>query len=181
MEATTVERLVTVEARWFGDGPPGEALLDWFEARAEVRRYPPRTDLYVRLPGVTGVGVKERDGRFEIKARRDRPLRRLVWGGWTTPLETWLKWSAPRAPIDGDPVSPVAVSKTRRLAMSGDVQLELATLEVAAARFWTFGLEGRTSGEVQAVLASAWAGAAPAVDVTFAGAYPAWIDDIAAG
>lgn len=180
MVATTVARLATVEARWFGEGPPDDALLAWFGAEGEVRRYPPRTDVYIRLPGVTGVGVKRRHDRFEIKARRDGPTARVVWAGSATPLERWLKWSAPHRPIAGDPLPPVEVVKTRRLGSRGGVQVELAALAVAGARFWTFGLEGGSAGEVETVLAGAWAAGAPRADVAFTGAYPAWIDHIAA-
>ena len=176
-----ITRLATVEARWFGVGAPPGDLVAWFEEAGDVAVEPPRTDRYLRLPSVEGVGVKWRAGRFEIKARRAEPPARVVWQRTPAPLEAWLKWSAPLAPTGAETPTPVDVAKRRRLVARGGVQVELAELEVAGQPFWTFGLEGARAGDVEAVLATAWAAAAPRARVTFAGGYPAWLDRCAPG
>jgi hypothetical protein len=61
------------------------------------------------------------------------------------------------------------------------VQVELAELVVAGRRFWTFGLEGERAAALEAVLASAWAAAVPAVEIAFAGGYPVWVERRASG
>jgi hypothetical protein len=177
----SITRLATVEARWFGDGPVPAALVDWFEAPGDVRHEEARTDRYVRLPGVEAVGVKQRAGRFEIKARRAGPTARVVWAGRTAPLERWLKWSAPPAALGDDAVPPMDVDKRRRLRALPGVQVELAALEVAGRAAWTFGLEGAGAADVEAVLASAWAAAAPVPAIAVAGGYPAWLDRLVDG
>ncbi len=176
-----IARLATVEARWFGDGPLTADLVAWFEAGGEVHLEPPRTDRYLRLPGARGVGVKWRGRRFEIKARREATPARVVWQRRTAPLEAWLKWSAPLDLRGEDAVPPLDVAKTRRLLARAGVQVELAALEISGRRCWTFGLEGARAGDVEAVLATAWAAAAPRARVTFAGGYPAWLDRCAPG
>jgi len=179
--AGAVERLATVEARWFAAGPTPAAVAAWFEAAGEVRREPARTDRYLRLQGVDGVGVKRREGRFEIKARCAGALGMVVWAGHPARLEAWLKWSAPLDALADDAVPPVDVAKTRRLVTRHGVQVELAELAAGDRRFWTFGLEGARAGDLEAVLASPWAAAAPPAAVAFAGGYPAWLDRIAPG
>jgi hypothetical protein len=181
--ATTgsAERLATVEARWFGAGPVPEDVVAWFEAGGGVRPDRVRTDGYLRLPGVAAVGVKLRAGRLEIKARREGPSAAVVWAGHASPLEAWLKWSAPLEVLVDDPRPPLDVVKARRLLVRAGVQVELAALEVAGGRHWTFGLEAGSAAALRAVLASDWAATAPAAVVTHAGAYPGWLDRVADG
>ncbi|MFP4127299.1 MAG: hypothetical protein ACLFU0_11715, partial [Alphaproteobacteria bacterium] len=124
---------------------------------------------------------------FEIKARRAGAGGVVVWAGHPARLEAWLKWSAalaplaPLAPLADDAVPPVDVAKTRRLVARHGVEVELAELAVGPRRFWTFGLEGAQAGDLEAVLASPWAAAAPACDIACAGGYPAWLDRVAPG
>ncbi len=180
-DAGTAVRLATVEARWFGAGPVPDALAGWFERGGDVIREPPRTDRYLRLFGVTAVGVKLRAGRLEIKARREGDAATVRWAGRDSPREAWLKWSAPLGELAADPVPPLDVSKRRRLLARPGVQVELAELEVAGAPFWTFGLEAETAAALDAVLASAWATSAPACAPHAGCGYPAWLDRVVAG
>jgi len=181
MVGESVERLATVEARWFGAGSVPDDLAAWFEAEGGVRREPVRTDRYLRLPGVAAVGVKLRAGRLEIKARREAPPGAAVWAGHPSPLDGWLKWSAPLDALAADPLPPLDVAKARRLLVRAGVQVELAALEVAGGQHWTFGLEGESAAGLQAVLASEWAARAPAPAISHAGAYPGWLDRVAGG
>jgi hypothetical protein len=178
-DTADARRAATSEARWFAPGAPPAAVLRWFEAGGVVRREPTRTDRYLRLDGVHGVGVKHRAGRLEIKARRAEPAATVVWAGRPAPLEAWLKWSAPAAALAHDAVAPVDVAKRRRLLDRHGVQVELAELALMGHRWWTFGLEAATGPGVEAVLASAWAATAPRAAPLWAGAYPAWLDHVA--
>jgi hypothetical protein len=174
-------RLVTVEARWFGDGALPTPLAAWFQHGGEVRLEPTRTDRYLRLAGVEGVGVKWRAGRFQIKARLRGAAAQVVWQRTPAPLETWLKWSVTLEPPGENPLPPVDVAKTRRLITRPGVQIELAEVAVADRLFWTFGLEGERAGDLETVLASEWIADAGDAAVAFAGGYPAWLDRYAAG
>ena len=85
--------LPTVEARWFMTGRPTEEARRWFERRGPVTKIKPRTDSYLCLPGMTSIGIKLREGKFEVK-RRDidfglAPLGSRVTGR----LGLWRKWS----------------------------------------------------------------------------------------
>ena len=176
-----IARLATVEARWFGDGPLTADLVAWFEEAGDVAVEPPRTDRYLRLPGVEGVGVKWRAG-----ASRSRPATGGTAGAGGLAADAGAARGLAQMvraarPTGADTPPPLDVAKTRRLVARGGVQVELAALEMAGRRFWTFGLEGARAGDVEAVLATAWAAAAPRARVTFAGGYPAWLDRCAPG
>lgn len=87
----------SAEIRWFWSGWAGWlALLDWFEENGRlptpITPEPARTDHYLCLPDCQTVGVKQREGRFEVKA--------LTAGPHPTTVETavgqideWVKWS----------------------------------------------------------------------------------------
>lgn len=92
--------LQTLEIRWFGDRPLGDADRVWFEsiAGASCRRSEQRSDRYVELPGVTDLGLKFRgDQGFDVKARLDEigvaELRREGEVFASGVVETWAKWS----------------------------------------------------------------------------------------
>ena len=94
--------LQTLEIRWFGDRPLGEAETAWFESLAgeSHRRGEERTDRYVELPGVTDLGLKFRgDQGFDVKARLDvvgvAELRREGEKFAAGVVESWAKWSYP--------------------------------------------------------------------------------------
>src|SRR5512135_734469 len=78
----------SLEARWFLPGPVPREALSWIGPC----RTQDRTDLYLPLPGVVTVGVKFREGRFEVK-RRDRDLGVHALGLATGRVALWSKWS----------------------------------------------------------------------------------------
>jgi hypothetical protein len=87
--------LPTVETRWFMAGPLPQDTLQWFQrgAPAPSLKPAPRTDRYLLVPGVTGLGVKLREGRFEVK-RRDADFGLTALASRTTGrLAVWRKWS----------------------------------------------------------------------------------------
>ena len=94
--------LQTLEIRWFGDRPLGDAERQWYESIGgeSFHRSEERTDRYVTLPGVTDLGLKLRgDQGFDVKARLEEigtvELRREGALFATGVAESWGKWSYP--------------------------------------------------------------------------------------
>src|ERR1700733_11784409 len=86
--------LPSVEVRWFISGSLPEKLRTWFEqgilVAADRKK---RTDHYLCLPGMTSIGVKLREGKFEVK-RRDADLGLATIGSRAIGrLGLWRKWS----------------------------------------------------------------------------------------
>ncbi len=180
-----VARLATAEARWFCRGALPDEVARWHAADGAVEQEPARRDRYLRLPGVHGVGVKSRCGQLEIKARVADTGLRVAWTRTTSPVEAWLKWSAPAGEIvdawwQADGVAPIVVAKLRRRrrwsGAAGAATLELAALEVGGRAFWSFAIEADAPAAVPAALAAA--GDAPGRWALVAKGYPAWLDDL---
>jgi hypothetical protein len=161
---TVVNLLYSAEVRWFFRGEVPADFAAWFDAGRSTP-FPARTDLYLALPGCESVGVKQREGRFEVKA---------VIGG-TVPVrygpavagrsDAWVKWSNDgrgiaewMAALGREPAGWIAVEKERRLRkfslergapqeVGPDVfphagcNVELTRLQAQGGRWWTFGLE----------------------------------------
>ncbi len=166
--------LYSAEMRWFFPGELPAGFTAWYEAGQAKTPYPARTDLYLALPGCDSVGVKQREGRFEVKALCEgaEPARYgpLVAGR----CDVWVKWSYDgpgigewMAALGREPAGWIAVQKERRLRKysleTGAPQevgpalfphagcnVELTRLLVNDARWWTFGFEAY--GPLQAVL-----------------------------
>jgi len=137
----------SAEIRWFWPGSDGLIeLLTWFThpGRPELRtpslpEYQiepfvmaerPRTDHYLLLPGCETVGIKQRQGRLEVKALVDGPHPFAV-DAVSGQMDTWVKWSwlpstAVAEPLAADleqsgPWQPVTKTRyTQRLALKGD-------------------------------------------------------------
>lgn len=81
----------TTEIRWFFSDTPPDAVLNWFGwdalPEAKVRR-----DRYLVLPACESVGVKEREGKFEIKAVCGSPVPFGFGPNVKGNAETWVKW-----------------------------------------------------------------------------------------
>lgn len=102
----------SVELRWFWPGhDQEEALLDYFTRRGHlavlaemegdvprpdaapfVRQEQPRADAYLLLPDCATVGVKQRQGRLEVKALVSGP-RPYAQGEVAGLVDQWVKWS----------------------------------------------------------------------------------------
>ena len=95
--------LFTAEVRWFWEGPLPATVADLF-ASADLSLVEPhdaglvgiespRIDTYVRLPGSEVVGVKYRQGLFEIKAQRAPALHRQLSARSSGLADGWCKIS----------------------------------------------------------------------------------------
>ena len=95
------------EIRWFfpGTGPDAETRLIHSGPLAEQQAE--RVDRYLLLPDCATVGVKFRDGNFEVKAQVTPPERVSYGPGIAGFRSTWVKWSraAANLPVVYDPAS----------------------------------------------------------------------------
>jgi hypothetical protein len=88
----------SAELRWFvrSSGDNWQRAHDWFAPAdpALQHREPERTDAYLQLPASITVGVKQRQGRFEIKTQTVAPrLFEPGTAGISGHLDEWVKWS----------------------------------------------------------------------------------------
>ncbi len=83
----------TAEVRWFQQGALPETVRAWFEARGSRMAYQaPRRDRYLDLPD-EALSVKLREGRVDIKQRRQQGEFLRLHPQVTGILERWHKWS----------------------------------------------------------------------------------------
>jgi hypothetical protein len=83
----------TLEARWFNPGSLPDETLRWFKAGRPLDPEGTQIHEYLVLPDCASVGVKLREGRFEIKAILEPPQPLspdLPVKGRT---DRWVKWS----------------------------------------------------------------------------------------
>ena len=143
----------TLEVRWFLSGPlaeSGAVLEAWFRHRPRYGSRdapaplawapaPPawRQDHYLLLPGADDLGIKWREGRFEIKGRTAGLGHRVFAPAVEGVCERWVKWTYAGEPIerhfrdllrDGAERGVVTVEKRRlqrhlRLDPSGAVEV----------------------------------------------------------
>ena len=160
------------ELRWFFEGGLPEPVLAWFTAGGHAVSEAPRVDEYLALPGCATVGVKLREGRFEVKALTGEPALVGLPNGFAGVRERWVKWSlagagALRVAIEQAGDEWVFVRKhrhVRKLALDGAVAEELPPGAEAPGggcqiELTTLGaLRGRQDGGVAA--AGDWADAA---------------------
>lgn len=126
----------STEVRWFFEGPLPDDMRLWFKAGGLVKTELQRTDEYLVLPGCVTTSVKLRDGRFEVKALKQRPCSVTYRHGISGLRDAWVKWSSAR--IDNDASSRlvgreedrwISVSKLRRLrliSLEGEELVEVA-------------------------------------------------------
>lgn len=162
MEAIKI--LYTVEVRWFVEGPLSPRILHGF-LQGEKDDPQARLDRYLLFPGCQSVGVKEREGRFEIKARwRSAEIARFA-ENVVGRCDGWAKWSYGRPPVthwldalSREPEGWIEVQKTRWLLqfsmdvgapelVGPDAQpsegcgIELTSIRVRESCWWSVGLE----------------------------------------
>jgi hypothetical protein len=152
----------SVEARWFIAGPLPEKLRTWFEQgmiAAADRKI--RTDHYLLLPGIASIGVKLREGNFEVK-RRDADFGLAPIGSRATGrLGLWRKWSFTLVDkVEKAPDSHWCSIEKKRLLRKYILKnagftsvdpakiftefgctVELTTLKVRDVDWWSFGFE----------------------------------------
>jgi len=94
--------LHTSEIRWFIVGNLSKETLSWFSA-GRLTRATIQVHEYLLLPGCDTVGVKFREGRFEIKANLGVSQPPSLPAGVEGRIERWIKWSFPtkRLPMFG--------------------------------------------------------------------------------
>jgi hypothetical protein len=99
---------ITVEIRWFFQGVSEKGVNNWFllnprlgetltEQRGQIR-----SDLYLLASGNTGIGVKLREGRFEIKVLQHHEEVLAKGGAVSGRGEIWHKWKWPYAKAKSD-------------------------------------------------------------------------------
>jgi hypothetical protein len=106
----------TVEVRWFYKGKVPPNVLAWFQQwDPRPDQQPHRVDHYLHLPDTVSLGVKWREGRLEVKQRRQQS-RVVQFHEWAAGLvEHWRKWSFELANQVAPPPSWTAVAKKRQL------------------------------------------------------------------
>lgn len=172
------------EVRWFFDGSAElhPLLRSWFETSSPIPKKgdlgPPvwmgrldgKPDVYLLVPGADDMGIKWREGNFQIKGRAASLGAHEFCGRFQGSVERWMRWSYANMPesyhrlfTDGDNkgLRTVSVRKTRALrkirldtyngsALEVDpkafidrgINFELTDLEVDGKSYCTVAFEG---------------------------------------
>ncbi|GAB4317617.1 MAG: hypothetical protein Kow0074_06310 [Candidatus Zixiibacteriota bacterium] len=158
--------LFSSEMRWFFHGRIPDAVHDWFCRDHEYTQSSPREDQYLKLPDCHTVGVKLREGRFEIKVRRIDPKPIAFSDNVIGLTDAWVKWSSRDLGVDRlirrtdawESREWISVRKERWLRWYGVSEIrpsseprtttpgsgcgfELTSLRVNDDHWWTIGLE----------------------------------------
>jgi hypothetical protein len=97
------------EVRWFFEGKSdqNESLKHWFETVSPIRknhdvgqpvwqgRLDDQPDIYLIIPGSGDMGIKWREGEFQIKGRVSSLGTQVFCGRHQGEVECWVKWSYP--------------------------------------------------------------------------------------
>ena len=161
-----IEFLHSAEVRWFLREEPelADRLSNWFKEGHCVPS-PERTDSYLLFPGCESIGVKLREGRFEIKAIRGASETVRYGPDITGRADTWVKWSHKEEAVDSwikalgkEPEGWIQVNKERWIRkFSLDTgkpeevkedewpdegcNVELASVEAGGSNWWTIAFE----------------------------------------
>ncbi|HEX5078947.1 MAG TPA: hypothetical protein VFV80_07310 [Geminicoccaceae bacterium] len=156
--------LITCEMRWFHQGALPAEVTRWFDRGGPPSTPLWREDRYLVLPGVVDMGIKERDGRLEIKGRLARLGAHAIAPGIDGAAERWCKWSYGgangerfRGCLQGHHVTVVGKERLQRhflLQPGGEAQgtaqrdlrrrgfsLELTRVRLANDDHWSLGIE----------------------------------------
>ena len=85
--------LRSAETRWFIPGALPDEVLSWFKAALTLDSEGVQVHEYLLFPDCQSVGVKLREGRFEIKAILGTPQPLSLDLGIQGRTEEWIKWS----------------------------------------------------------------------------------------
>jgi len=153
----------TSEIRWFYDGEIPDEICNWIQnLKGEIESQPPRTDVYLNINDTPNLGIKFREGRFEVKQKMKK-LGEFTSNNISGKAELWKKWSfvaedgkIPLADIQNGEW--VEITKSRKLkkyiiSETGEIKegfdnyqsdgcnLELTKIICKMKSFWTLGLE----------------------------------------
>jgi hypothetical protein len=154
--------LTTCEMRWLFDGPLPGAVERWLQSGGDTTAPTSREDRYLTLPGVVDMGIKQREGRVDIKGRLAVLGFHAIAPEIEGVAERWCKWTYDAAIADrlgcfqGD-VIVVGKSRVQRyflLDSDGRTQrtvqrdptqrgfsLELTRIRLAGGEHWSLGVE----------------------------------------
>jgi hypothetical protein len=151
------------EVRWFCAGEPDSHAVALFP-RFDWSAIDGRQDVYLRLPGVADLGIKQRQGWLEVKGRRLVIPGVQLAPAATGNLEQWIKWRCRGAELGALLKSPEGIDslgirvqkqrvqrkfhlgyKPEEVAIARRLDrgayLELTRLEVQGQRWWSLGVE----------------------------------------
>ena len=142
----------SLEMRWFGK----KTRPDWLERIFKGRHCECRSDYYwkIPLPDHNPDGIKWREGRLEVKQKAGE----LTVSDLPERAEKWVKYALGSMELPADDPQWIKVDKERQLVKykltasglqevtEGHIQgsgclIELTTLEINGAQYWTLGLE----------------------------------------
>ena len=84
----------TAEIRWFFEKNLPEVISQWFIGfDCKFEKQEARTDFYLQLENNTSLGIKIREGKFEIKERQSTEGKVLANNNIEGISESWTKWS----------------------------------------------------------------------------------------
>ncbi|MGB7416883.1 MAG: hypothetical protein WA902_21995 [Thermosynechococcaceae cyanobacterium] len=193
--------LLTLEIRWFQNGPLPLNVQHWFEAECpgQLSAREKRCDRYLHTPGCETINIKLREGDLEVK-RCLGPLLEPMNGHttalpitvWSGQSERWLKWVYPfnSFQLQESPTGEslwTDVLKTRWQRRYLDITVGLTLLNVEQMQWWTLAFEGQPqtenpdrwfSQQVDAVNAT-YRGPALLADQSYG--YPVWFSQLSNG
>jgi len=194
------------EIRWFLSGEVPQRFVEWFAGPQQVLEE--REDVYVLIDKCRTVGIKLRQGKFEIKAliQESRPIPIDV--GVEGQMESWIKWSirndaVPRFVQMARSETPtLTISKSRwlrKISLDSDdpietdpenqpidgCNIELTKIGVLGLDWWSFAFEAfgpreRTAANLMRGVRAFIGQSRPPVEfaVDNSLSYPSWISDL---
>lgn len=117
---------ISAEIRWFWPEACPAGLEAWFErGGSSPGGGATRTDVYLRDPGQTELGVKQRghEPGLELKGLIGRQEPGIDAGPLEGPIELWGKWTTAALDLAGRPT--VALAKRRRLRLFDTERVEV--------------------------------------------------------
>ena len=196
--------LITCEMRWILDGALPAEVERWFHRDGAPAAPAWREDRYLILPGAADMGIKERQGRLEIKGRLAELGSYALAPGIEGAAERWCKWSYDgavaarlRALQDQDavvvgkrraqrhflltPGGAAEEAAQRDLARRG-FSVELTEIRLAGHDHWSLGIEAAPDddallGDLLAALAGLVQGFPRPLPRARSRSYPKWLSD----